>query len=725
MRKFSFLLCLLLMSIFIAACGKEKNDESVFQDDAEDLSVTIGELEATTGTDVVLVMDESGSMINSDKSRLAIAGAQLFVDMEKLTTANLSLVEFSSQTKSSGMIDVTQVANKEHLKNVLDKIRYSGETDTGAALLKAIDDLNSSGPNLNKSIVLFTDGVTDCARIPGRETEESLRDVDTAIRLAKDSGYKIYCIGLNDNHSVDEDALANIALSTGGQYKITSDVLELTEFFQSIFGAKDDVTVEELDSYIADGQYRVVPFNIDDKNIIEANIVVLSNKKIEDIEIVDPAGNTINLRDGSKAYFSSNERYTLAKILFPQVGEWVARVKAKPNEQITISKICNYDMTLVAEVSATKVVAGQDVQIEAYLSSSGKIVNDEGYYESLKGFINVNDVNNNNKNQIEMSCNENGSRLIGTFTPDTATTYEVRVHLDGNGFYRDTDSFYIESFKYPAEVSKESISIQVVEGKEKSLDLAHYFKDPEGAPLTFSTQNVDKEVVETQIEDSELVITGVSSGENTFAVYADNGSVEKAKLLVEVKCQSKLQSAMKLVIPVGAILVLALLALFIVAMSKSISGKLMCKIETNTMNVNGTTSTETFDIINKIDAASLGKRGFSAKSLLNTLASYYNSIEFDADKKQRFNEAVNFALTDASKVKFNGTKQEFTLEVVSGSKNVLFIENNIESSAKKKKISLSNSQLGAMPVIEKSFGIKFTKEDNPNYTKIIIKYSKM
>lgn len=69
---------------------------------------------------------------------------------------------------------------------------------------------------------------------PGRTTEDSKKDVETAISQAQEHGYEIYCIGLNADGKVDEGELSKIALSTSANYHIANSVEELNDFYYSI-----------------------------------------------------------------------------------------------------------------------------------------------------------------------------------------------------------------------------------------------------------------------------------------------------------------------------------------------------------------------------------------------------------------------------------------------------------------------------------------------------------
>lgn len=236
-RKMKWIFLVLLMTTILSGCGREEQrDEEATDAEQQPPIVMVGDSEQNRGTDVVLVMDESGSMRKADKERLAIEAAKLFVDMEKTSNASIALVEFSNKVVSSGLLDTSQQENKNQLKEVLDGVRYSApaHTDTGAGLLEAVSVLDGSDVRNEKVIILFTDGKTDIdAGTPNRTIEDSLNDVNTAIQEAAQKGYKIYCIGLNADGKVDEEMLRNIAASTDGQYKIATDVNDLPDFFNA------------------------------------------------------------------------------------------------------------------------------------------------------------------------------------------------------------------------------------------------------------------------------------------------------------------------------------------------------------------------------------------------------------------------------------------------------------------------------------------------------------
>ena len=300
----------ILVLLLLAACGgkrvsglRENTGQDVIADDT------------TRTTDVMMVMDESGSMLHSDPDRIAIEGAKMFVDMEKAAGMNLGLVEFSNRVNTTGLLDMGDGQNRASMKAVLEGIVYDppAHTDTGWGLLKAEEVLSGMPEKDRKIILLFTDGQTDIdAGTPGRTTEDSKRDVDTAIQQAQEHGYEIYCIGLNADGNVDEGELSKIALSTSANYHIANSVQELPDFYNSIIAEIGGSEALTLNEYTADGEYHTEHFTVESSRVMEANIILLSGVQVEDIQVTAPSGEAVNLGDESKARYTASRTYSLS-----------------------------------------------------------------------------------------------------------------------------------------------------------------------------------------------------------------------------------------------------------------------------------------------------------------------------------------------------------------------------------------------------------------------------
>lgn len=180
-------------------------------------------------TDIVLILDRSGSMAGSPLANLK-NGAKKFIDIIDEATdgtqdgqigygSRIGIVSFSSTATQDTQL-ITSVAD---LKNAVNALSSGGSTNHADAFVKALDLFDPSSAN-EKVMIMFTDGVTTSGGNP-----------DTVAALAKSQGVIIYCIGLSGNGGIDEQALNDWASDPDSAYvSITPDDEELEKLFEDL-----------------------------------------------------------------------------------------------------------------------------------------------------------------------------------------------------------------------------------------------------------------------------------------------------------------------------------------------------------------------------------------------------------------------------------------------------------------------------------------------------------
>lgn len=193
------------------------------------------------GTDIVLAMDISSSMLANDlqPTRFDAAKdvAQKFVNGR--TNDNIGLVVFSGESLSLMPLTNDKAALTNAIQNVKTGALNDG-TAIGDGLASAINRL-VSGQAKSKSIILLTDGTNNAGDVAPA----------TAAQIAKQKGIKVYAIGVGTNGSIqitdpygfstttmetriDEAALKNIAFITNGKYFRVTDSRMLRDVFAQI-----------------------------------------------------------------------------------------------------------------------------------------------------------------------------------------------------------------------------------------------------------------------------------------------------------------------------------------------------------------------------------------------------------------------------------------------------------------------------------------------------------
>lgn len=193
------------------------------------LSLTAEPDIVTNPTDIVLILDRSGSMAGSALANLK-NGAKAFIDIIDEATdgtqdgqigsgSRIAVVSFSDTATADTQL-ITSVAD---LKAAVDALTANGSTNHADAFTKASELLAAPSTNA-RVMVMFTDGETTAGPDPS-----------PFAAAARAAGVIIYAIGLSGSGGVDAAALADWASKPASSYvAITPDDAELEDLFKDL-----------------------------------------------------------------------------------------------------------------------------------------------------------------------------------------------------------------------------------------------------------------------------------------------------------------------------------------------------------------------------------------------------------------------------------------------------------------------------------------------------------
>lgn len=165
--------------------------------------------------DVLLVLDNSGSMRKNDPNRLAPSAVAQFIERQPGDT-RIGIVMFADEPEL--VVPLTPVdTGRAELTAAMDRLNYVGRwTQTAAAIERALYELNNNGRvDAQRAIVLMTDGIID--------TGDATRDAghhdwlrNSLAPQAARGGVQIY--GLAFTERADYQLLQSLAVATSGDY---------------------------------------------------------------------------------------------------------------------------------------------------------------------------------------------------------------------------------------------------------------------------------------------------------------------------------------------------------------------------------------------------------------------------------------------------------------------------------------------------------------------------
>lgn len=209
---------------------------TVEKDDSSDFLVVLSALASTSNTttsvtvgtpvDVVLVLDDSGSMTYGDFGDGMTRGQALQEAADRFIgaadTANqgvpqenqirMSIVTYSDLDATGVVCDWEYVTDEgtQSLYSAIDGLKAHGATRTDEGLSKAAGQLNGARQNAEKVVILFTDGSPTGPETPVNtfNCKTGAAAVNTA-KSMKDGGATIYTIGIMDDADPSADDRPN------------------------------------------------------------------------------------------------------------------------------------------------------------------------------------------------------------------------------------------------------------------------------------------------------------------------------------------------------------------------------------------------------------------------------------------------------------------------------------------------------------------------------------
>lgn len=383
--------------------------------------------EETSGTNIVLLLDSSGSMKTTDPDSLRKPAAKLLVSLLG-ENDRASIISFSDHGYPvTYLLDAANSTNQVQLFAAIEKISSRGtQTNLYSAIATAESVLEQDkDESRRKIIVLMSDGKMDLGD-DEKSNEYVEKLLSELLPQIKAGNTELQTIAFTDQS--DKVLLATIARETGGNFYVAENDKELHNTFSKIFEHTKQPNMLPVEG----GNFQV------DNSINEITIVGSKNNAEVALSLTSPSGNT---------YFPHNKPenfrwlitplFDMITISNPESGAWDLRASSNKNKAYIIT-----NLELQFSIRPNEPGVNERLHLQAWLEKDGEVLTSQTILANMQltGQVSFPDGSVANLPIKTEQTSADAGATTGLFTanliPPSAGQYEISLMADSGTFQR-------------------------------------------------------------------------------------------------------------------------------------------------------------------------------------------------------------------------------------------------------------------------------------------------
>jgi len=513
--------------------------------------------------DVIFVIDNSGSMRQSDPQKLALSASNLFIDMCEGSDSRVGYVMFTNEIPAFQPLTDLQ-SNNESLKAAIARTQWvsNGDTDTALGLEKAYELLerDSLGGKSDRKpvVILLSDGNTDLPRGP-RTKAESLAALEVMKTKFADAGVPIHTIGFNFDGSLDIEAMGEIADITGATFDEVNSADQLPGILRKIYGHLTGAESRHYQMTATGGpqSYIITPKN---SSAYKVTVTISANNPIKDASITDPDGTNYDVSKQSAAVSVNedpNRKYILFTLYRPAKGDWVLTFTGTKDDIVSIDELNVYDFDLIMDIPVVATTPPFETRISWQLQDrAGAKVTDADLIGDLLLTLYVKNITDGTEEEYFFPSGSTSEEF--EFAAGDYEAYLTMFHED----FDDEKASNIRRFTVPDEpqppaapphditlmdpaINTYSVKLTTIFNPGDVLYLNDFIRyKRENEPLKVEFKNGDwEDIIKLEYDgDNEIAITALGGGQTTteITVTCDCGE-DSVTIYLEASAASGLQ----------------------------------------------------------------------------------------------------------------------------------------------------------------------------------------
>jgi Mg-chelatase subunit ChlD len=315
------------------------------------------------GYDIILLIDSSGSMKQTDPRDYRKNAAKLFISLLDKDD-RIAIEGFGKSATLLKPLTQNTKQNRQALFNAVEKI-MSKElfTDITEAVIQGLKELEMSHRQ-NRIMIMMSDGKID---LGSREKDDASQSILMGIlpELARKQ-IPLYTIAFTQES--DRALLENMAKATGGSFRFAGEDKDVHVIFASIF---EKIKSPDVVPFVGES------FTID-REITEATVLV-TKKQGTELSLIDPSSkkNNATSHDAHIAWFESSV-FDMITIQNPAAGIWNLKLSTNEGNKVYVLT----SLHLKSSFDGRDLVQGQTATIDAWLEKTGGTVLEQPVLEN-------------------------------------------------------------------------------------------------------------------------------------------------------------------------------------------------------------------------------------------------------------------------------------------------------------------------------------------------------
>ena len=441
--------------------------------------------ESISPREIVLTLDDSGSMRQTDPDALSKQAALMFVDL-MASDDRLSVVAFERSARVIQPLgELGDAGSKKSIsQRIMGLSRSGGFTNIEAALESAAGQF-SAGDKTKRAVLLLTDGKIDFDDNPSMETEEekaSRKKIVTELaQRLKQKAISIYAIAFGAQ--ADSQLLQELAEATQGLHFTIEKANQIAGVYFKIFNQVKEPQLAPVRA----GRFII------DASVDEATLVIETEEIPKDLMIESPskvqmkrASNHPNVRWGG------NDAFVMLTITKPEPGEWLihgvldtgSKILLLTNIQleVPVGPVVFYQDQAIP-VMARMDTKGKDEKLPFSVNLSAELLGPDGRPLQKLALVDDGPPEGGCKpGQVDRAADAVFTGAFSSKEPLPPGMYSVRVRAQAETFGREREySLRIQQGSWISSPPVAGLAVQDGKNAEIALDLAPNLLDfPEG-----------------------------------------------------------------------------------------------------------------------------------------------------------------------------------------------------------------------------------------------------